>query len=42
MKFVVVLRFLGFIYVIHLSGKSQFIKCLNHCLGGLLRELNLK
>ena len=38
MKFVVVLRFLGFICVIHLSGKSQFIKFLNPCLGGLLRE----
>ena len=29
MKFVVVLRFLGFICVIHLSGKSQFIAFLN-------------
>ena len=42
MKFVVVLRFLGFICVIHLSGKSQFIKFLYHSLGRLLREWNLK
>ena len=32
MKFVDVLRFFAFICVIHLSGKSQFIKFLNHCL----------
>ena len=32
MKFVDVLRFLAFICVIHLSGKSQFIKFLNYCL----------
>ena len=38
MKFDVVLRFLGFIGVIHLSGKSKFIKFLSHCLGGFLRE----
>ena len=42
MQFAVVLPFLGFICVIHLSGKSQFIKFLNHCLRGLLREWNLK
>ena len=34
MTFAAVLRFLGFICVIHLSGKSQF--------SGLLREWNLK
>ena len=38
MKFVVVLRFFGFMCVIHLSGKSLFIKFLNHCLKADCRE----
>ena len=37
MKFVVVLQFLGFICVIHPSGKLQFMKFLYHCSSGLLR-----